>query len=431
MYHDERQHYEIAIAGAGFAGLGMAIALKEAGYDDFVVLERADDLGGTWRDNTYPGCACDIPSVLYSWSEDQNPDWSRAFSPQQEIWDYMREVVERKGIASHLRFGAEVQSMRWVAERGCWEGETSIGPISADVAISAVGALADPAIPSLPGLEQFEGKVFHSARWDHDHDLRGREVAVVGTGASAIQFVPEIQPQVRRLHLFQRTPPWVLPRANPEIPEPVRRRFERYPRLLRTVRKGVFSLFESFHVMFSHPQLAKLVELRAKRHIASQVADPKLRRRVTPNYRLGCKRILGSNDWYPAISADNVDVISCGIREVTADGVVDQDGRLHRVDTIIFGTGFQVTDPPISHRVTGSAGDTLADGWNGSPRAHLGLAVSGFPNFFLLLGPNTGLGHNSVLLMIEAQVEYLMRTLEWRRHNGLSAVEPRAAAQDR
>jgi cation diffusion facilitator CzcD-associated flavoprotein CzcO len=431
MYHDDRQHYGIAIAGAGFAGLGMAIALEEAGYDDFVVLERADDLGGTWRDNTYPGCACDIPSVLYSWSEDQNPDWSRAFSPQQEIWDYMREVVERKGIASHLRFGAEVQSMRWVSERGCWEGETSIGPMSADIAISAVGALADPAIPALPGLEQFKGRVFHSARWDHDHDLGGREVAVVGTGASAIQFVPEIQPQVGRLHLFQRTPPWVLPRANPEIPEGVRRRFERYPRLLRTARTAVFSLFESFHVMFSHPHLARLVELHAKRHIASQVADPELRRRVTPDYRLGCKRILGSNEWYPAISADNVEVVSCGIREVTADGIVDRDGRLHRVDTIIFGTGFQVTDPPISHRVTGADGDTLAERWNGSPRAHLGLAVSGFPNFFLLLGPNTGLGHNSVLLMIEAQVKYVMQALRYLGSHGRAALDPDPGAQAR
>jgi cation diffusion facilitator CzcD-associated flavoprotein CzcO len=424
MYRSDQTHFEIAIAGAGFSGLGMAIALKEAGYEDFVVLERADDLGGTWRDNTYPGCACDIPSVLYSWTEDQNARWTRAFAGQQEIWDYMRDVVERKGIGPHLRFGTEVLAMRWLEERACWEAETTAGTITADVAISAVGALADPAIPKLPGLKSFPGKVFHSARWDHDHDLRGREVAVVGTGASAIQFVPEIQPDVRRLHLFQRTPPWVLPRANPRIPARLQRRFARSPRLLNAVRGAVFSLFESFHVMFSHPRLARVVEHRARRHIARQVPDPALRERVTPRYRLGCKRILGSDDWYPAISAPNVDVVSSGIREVTPQGIVDSQGALHPVDTIIFGTGFQVTDPPISHRVTGPDGQTLAERWQGSPKAHLGLAVAGFPNFFLLLGPNTGLGHNSVLLMIEAQVRYLMQALAYRRGHGRALLEP-------
>jgi cation diffusion facilitator CzcD-associated flavoprotein CzcO len=431
MYHSDRTHFEIAIAGAGFSGLGMAIALKEAGYEDFVVLERADDLGGTWRDNTYPGCACDIPSILYSWTEDQNPGWTQAFAGQQEIWDYMRGVVERKGIAPHLRFGTEVLSMRWLPERECWEAETSAGTFTADIAISAVGALADPAIPELPGLENFAGKVFHSARWDHDHDLHERDVAVVGTGASAIQFVPEIQPDVRHLHLFQRTPPWVLPRANPPIPASLQRRFARSPRLLGAIRRSVFSVFESFHTMFSHPRLARLVERRARRHIARQVPDPKLRERVTPDYRLGCKRILGSDDWYPAISAANVDVVSSGIREVTSEGIVDTDGVLHPADTIIFGTGFQVTDPPISHRVTGPDGRTLAERWHGSPQAHLGLAPAGFPNFFLLLGPNTGLGHNSVLLMIEAQVKYLMQALAYRRGRGRALLEPIPEAQDR
>jgi cation diffusion facilitator CzcD-associated flavoprotein CzcO len=431
MYQAEHPHYEIVIAGAGFAGLGMAMALKEAGHEDFVVLERADEIGGTWRDNTYPGCACDVPSVLYSWTDEQNPRWSRAFAGQQEIWDYMRAVVERKDLARHLRLGTEVLSMRWLEDRGCWEAETTAGIMTADVAISAVGALADPAIPRLPGLERFAGTVFHSARWNHDHDLRGREVAVVGTGASAIQFVPEIQPEVKRLHLFQRTPPWVLPRANPNIPRSWQRRFERSPGVLRTLRGAVFSLFESFHVMFSHPRLGAAVEVRARRHIARQVPDPDLRERVTPTYRLGCKRILGSNDWYPAISSPNVDVVSGGIREVVPEGIVAQDGSLHHVDTIIFGTGFQVTDPPISHRVTGPGGDTLAERWNGSPQAHLGLAVAGFPNFYLLLGPNTGLGHNSVVLMIEAQISYVMQALRYRREYGRALLEPRAEAQSR
>ncbi len=425
------ERFEIAIVGAGFSGLGVAMALKRAGFHDFVILERAGDLGGTWRDNTYPGCACDIPSILYSWTDDQNPRWSQAFAGQQEIWDYMREVVARHDLARHIRFDCEVQAMRWVAADQRWEIDTARGTITADVAISAVGALADPALPDLPGLDTFTGTVFHSARWDHEHDLNDREVAVVGTGASAIQFVPEIQPRVKRLHLFQRTPPWVMPRANPPIPADWQQRFERHPRLQRALRTAVFSLFESFHVLFTHPRLSRLTERRARRHLERQVADPALRAKLTPTYRVGCKRILGSEDWYPAICADNVDVVSAGIEAVTPTGIVDHDGVEHQVDTIIFGTGFKVTDPPISHRVTGPDGETLAQKWNGSPRAHLGLAVAGFPNLFMLLGPNTGLGHNSVLLMVEAQIEYVLKALRHRRRHGYSTIEPTADAQAR
>jgi cation diffusion facilitator CzcD-associated flavoprotein CzcO len=424
-------HFEIAIAGAGFAGLGIAMALEQAGFHDFVILERAGDLGGTWRDNTYPGCACDIPSILYSWTAEQNPGWSQAFAGQQEIWDYMREVVARHDLARHIRFNSEVLSMRWDDDRRRWKLETTQGTITADIVVSAVGALADPAIPDLPGLEIFQGNVFHSARWDHDYDLNGREVAVIGTGASAIQFVPEIQPQVKRLHVFQRTPPWVLPRANPAIPNSWRRRFEQHPRLQKAIRAAVFSLFESFHVMFTHPGLTRLTERRARRHIARQVPDPALREKLIPSYRLGCKRILGSDDWYPALTAGNVDVVTAEIREITPNGILGHNGIEHPADAIIFGTGFQVTDPPISHRVFGPDGETLAQKWNGSPKAHLGLAVAGFPNFFLLLGPNTGLGHNSVLLMVEAQIDYVIKTLNHRRGHGLATIEPRADAQGR
>ncbi len=423
------KHHEIVIAGAGFSGLGLAMELKRAGIDDFIVLERAGDLGGTWRDNTYPGCACDIPSVLYSWTGEQNPNWSRAFAGQPEIWDYMREVVARHDLSGHLRFDHEVESMRWDEDEQRWEIETSQGTVTAEVAVSAVGALADPKIPEIDGLERFRGRVFHSARWDHDHDLTDRDIAVIGTGASAVQFVPEIQPQVRRLHLFQRTPPWVMPRANPDIPATWQRRFRRSPRALHALRRAVFSLLESFHVMFTHPRLTRVSERRARRHIARQVPDPALRERLTPDYRLGCKRILGSNEWYPAICSDNVEIVSDGIRQITEGGVLDARGVEHRVDTIIFGTGFQVTDPPISHRVVGRDGDTLAERWAGSPKAHLGMAVAGYPNFFMLLGPNTGLGHNSVLLMIEAQVNYLMQVLRHRRARGVATLEPSPVAQ--
>jgi cation diffusion facilitator CzcD-associated flavoprotein CzcO len=422
-------HFEIAIVGAGLAGLGMAVALKEDGRQDFVVLERAGDLGGTWRDNSYPGCACDIPSVLYSYSSEPNPEWSHAFARQPEIWAYMQDVARRHQLHEHFRFNHEITEARWSAEDQHWEIETPSGSLTAAVLISAAGALADPSIPELPGLERFTGRVFHSARWEHNHDLRGRSVAVVGTGASAIQFVPEIQPEVGHLHLFQRTPPWVLPRENPRVPEGWRARFARYPRLLGLARASVFSLLESFHVGFRHPAVMRLAERRAHAHIAKQVADPELRAKLTPDYRLGCKRILGSNTWYPALCADNVEVVTSGIREVRETSVIDADGTEHEVDTIIFGTGFQVTDIPIGHRVRGRDGQTLAESWRGSMKAHLGISVSGFPNLFMLLGPNTGLGHNSVLLMIEAQIAYLRQLLTHREVGRLAAIEPTPAAQ--
>ena len=422
-------HVQIAIAGAGLSGLGMAIALRRDGIEDFVVLERADDLGGTWRDNSYPGCACDIASVLYSYSDEQNPNWTRAFAPQPEIQAYIRDVAARHGIMSHMRFGHEVLAADWDEDADRWRIQTSGGELSAEILISAVGALADPSIPDLPGLETFAGTVFHSARWNHDHDLSGRRVAVVGTGASAIQFVPEIQPVVGRLALFQRTPPWVLPRGNPVIPSRWRRRLARHPRLMSWLRRSVFSLYESFHYGFKHPAVMKLAERRARAQIERQVADPTLRAKLIPDYRLGCKRVLGSDTWYPALARDNVNVVTAGIAEVTPDGIIAGDGTHHPVDTIIFGTGFQVTDVPVSHRIRGRGGELLADRWQGSPRAHLGIAVTGYPNLFMLLGPNTGLGHNSVLLMIEAQVAYLRRALRYRREHGLATLEPSAQAQ--
>jgi len=431
MSDTDQRDVRIAIAGAGLSGLGMAIALREDGIEDFVVLERAGDLGGTWRDNSYPGCACDIASVLYSYAEEPNPAWTRAFAGQPEIWAYMRDVARRHDVASHMRYGHEVLQAIWNDESERWQIRTTAGDFTAEILVSATGALADPAIPDLPGLDRFTGRVFHSARWEHDHDLTGRRVAVVGTGASAIQFVPEIQPQVAHLDLFQRTPPWVLPRGNPAISPSWQRRFRRHPKLLSWVRRSVFSVYESFHYGFKHPSVMKLAERRARAHIAKQVADPELRAKLIPDYRLGCKRVLGSDAWYPAVCQDNVDVITAGITEVTSDGIVDADGRRHEVDTIIFGTGFQVTDTPFGHRVRGRNGDTLAERWQGSMQAHLGMSVGGFPNLFMLLGPNTGLGHNSVLLMIEAQIAYVRQALRYRREHGLATLEPTAEAQDR
>jgi cation diffusion facilitator CzcD-associated flavoprotein CzcO len=429
MPHTETRDVQIAIAGAGLAGLGMAIALRRDGVEDFVVLERADDLGGTWRDNSYPGCACDIASVLYSYADEQNPGWTHAFAHQPEIHAYIRDVARRHDVARHIRYGHEVLEASWDEDAQRWQLRTSARDFRAEVLISAVGALADPSTPALPGLDAFAGTVFHSARWDHGHDLTGRRVAVVGTGASAIQFVPEIQPRVAHLDLFQRTPPWVLPRGNPVIPARWRRRFARHPRLMSGVRRAVFSIYEAFHVGFQHPAVMKLAERRARGHIARQVADPQLRAKLTPSYRLGCKRVLGSDAWYPAVTQDNVDVLTAAIARVTPDGVLDAEGVHHPADTIIFATGFHVSDVPVSHRIRGRAGELLADRWQGSPKAHLGMSVNGYPNLFMLLGPNTGLGHNSVLLMIEAQIAYLRRALGYRREHGLATLEPTAEAQ--
>jgi cation diffusion facilitator CzcD-associated flavoprotein CzcO len=429
MPHTETRDAQIAIAGAGLAGLGMAIGLRRDGIEDFVVLERADDLGGTWRDNSYPGCACDIASVLYSYSDEQNPAWTRAFAHQPEIHDYIRDVARRHDVLGHVRYGHEVLDAHWDEDAERWQIRTSAGDFSAEVLVSAVGALADPSIPDLPGLDTFAGTVFHSARWDHGHDLSGRRVAVVGTGASAIQFVPEIQPQVGHLDVFQRTPPWVLPRGNPVIPASWKRGFARHPKLMALLRRSVFSLYESFHYGFQHPEVMRLAERRARAHIEREVADPVLRAKLIPGYRLGCKRVLGSNTWYSALTQANVALVSAGIAEVRPDGIIDAEGIHHPADTIIFGTGFQVTDMPVGHRIRGRDGELLADRWQGSPKAHLGLGVAGYPNLFMLLGPNTGLGHNSVLLMIEAQIAYLRRALRYRREHGLSTLEPTPEAQ--
>jgi cation diffusion facilitator CzcD-associated flavoprotein CzcO len=427
---DAHTDTEVLIVGAGFSGLGASMALDAEGIADHIVIERAGSLGGTWRDNRYPGCACDIPSVLYSLESEPNPDWTRAFAPQGEILAYLRSIAREHDLERRVRYDHELRSARYDDGRQRWDVETSRGSFSARILISAVGALADPAIPSLAGLDRFRGTVFHSARWDHDHALGGRRVAVIGTGASAIQFVPEIVDQVEHLTLFQRTPPWIMPRANPAIP-PAARRALRRPRLQRLVRASVFSLFESFHVAFEHPAVSRLARRRALGNIRRHVADPELRAKLTPDYLLGCKRVLGSDTWYPTLTRSDVDVVTEPIARVVEDGIVDGAGTHHAVDTIIFGTGFHVTDPPIADRVHGRGGATLAERWHGSMRAHLGIGVHGFPNFAMLLGPNTGLGHNSVLLMIEAQLGYVRRLLAHRRGHGLATFEPTAAAQAR
>jgi cation diffusion facilitator CzcD-associated flavoprotein CzcO len=426
---DAQRDVTIAIVGSGFSGLGMAIRLRQKGIEDFVVLERADDVGGTWHYNTYPGCACDVPSHLYSFSFAPNPEWTQTYSPQREIRDYLRRCTDDFGVRPHVRFRHEVLSSSWDEDARRWIVETSQGTFRAPVLVSGAGPLTEPKLPDIPGIEDFEGTAFHSARWDHDHDLTGERVAAVGTGASAIQFVPEIQPKVERLHVFQRTAPWVFPHTNRRITRLERRLYRAFPALQRLVRGGVYAGRETFVVGFvKDPRAMRLGEALARQHMRRQISDPELLEKVTPDYTIGCKRILPSNDWYPALARPNVELVTDPIREVRASSIVTEDGAEREVDTIVFGTGFQVTDMPVAKQVRGREGKVLDDVWQGSPRAHLGTTVPGFPNLFLLLGPNTGLGHSSIVYMIESQIAYVLDALRVMDQRGAETLEVREDA---
>lgn len=420
----------VAIIGSGFGGLGTAIRLKQQGMHDFVVLERAGDVGGTWRDNTYPGCACDVQSHLYSFSFAPNPDWSRSFSPQPEIQTYLQRCAREFGILPHVRFHHEVTDARWDDGARRWRIRTSAGPLIARVLVMAAGALSDPVIPDLPGLDRFQGRAFHSARWDHGYDLRGKRVAVVGTGASAIQFIPQIQPLVGQLHVFQRTPPWILPRHQRDLGARERGLFRRVPAAQKAARGAIYLAREAFVLAFRNPGAMRVAQRVALRHLRQSIPDPALRKKLTPDWTMGCKRILLSNDYLPALAQPNVQVVTDAVTEVRAHSVVTADGTERPVDAIIFGTGFQPTDPPLARHTRGRDGRTLAQVWGGSPRAHVGTTVAGFPNLFMLMGPNTGLGHTSVVYMIEAQIEHLLGALRHMRAHGIAAMEPRPDAQD-
>jgi cation diffusion facilitator CzcD-associated flavoprotein CzcO len=422
-------HFDVAIIGTGFAGLGMAIRLKQEGLDDFVVLERAADLGGTWRDNTYPGCQCDVPSHLYSFSFAPNPNWSRAFSRQPEIWEYLRGCAQRFGIMSHIRFRHAVTMASWDEEQQHWRIDSSGGTITARVLVSGMGGLSEPSIPPLAGLENFKGTYFHSATWNHDHDLKDRKVAVVGTGASSIQFVPRIQREVRQMFLYQRTPPWIMPHRDKRLESWKHRLYGRVPAAQRLVRGAIYWSREGFVPFFINEKWARVPKGIALKHLAAQVADPELRRRLTPNYAVGCKRILISNDYYPALQQPNVEVVTEGIKEIRERSIVSTDGTEREVDTIIFGTGFHVTDSPFAERLRGRDGQLLSEVFEDSPQAHRGTTVAGFPNLFILLGPNTGLGHTSVVVMIEAQLRYVLDALRFMRHQRAATVEARQDAQ--
>ena len=422
-------HHAIIIIGAGPSGIGAAIRLLASGRRDFVILEKADAVGGTWRDNTYPGCACDVPSALYSYSFAPNRDWSRVFAGQGEIRAYLERVAADHGVPAHVRFSTELVSARWQPATRRWRLETSAGQYTCDVLISASGPWHAPKIPRIDGDATFPGHRFHSARWDHGYDLRGKRVAVVGTGASAIQFVPEIQPQVAALHLFQRTAQWVLPKPDRALSSRERWLMRHAPGADRALRATEYALLETMGAGFRHPRLLAQVQRLGQRHLARAVADPALRARLTPDYQLGCKRILMSNSYYPAVAQPNVTVHATAVARIDGPRVIGADGAVAEVDAIIYGTGFHILDMPIADRVYDADGRTMAGRWAGTPRAYLGTTVSGFPNFFMLLGPSLGTGHSSAFTILEAQLDYVLGALEHLRASGRAAVDVRAEVQ--
>ncbi len=413
------------VIGAGFGGLGAGVALQRAGIDRFAILEASDAVGGTWRDNTYPGCACDIPSHLYSFSFAQNPDWSRSYPAQPEIEAYLERTTDAFGLRRHIRFGAEVTELHWDDGAGEWRIVLGGGEeLRAAAVISATGGLSRPSIPDIPGLGSFAGTTFHSARWRHDHDLAGERVGVIGTGASAIQLVPQVAQVAARTTVFQRSAPWVLPRDDRPTPPWRRRLYARAPWLQRLHRWRVYARQELLALAFVGPprlqrRIAAGIEQAGRAEMAEHIDDPALRARLVPAHQPGCKRLLIANDWYPTLARDDVDLVSEPIVEVVPTGMRTSDGTLHELNTIVLATGFTATEFLAPMRVHGRGGVELTRHWHDGASTHLGVVVSGFPNLFLLVGPGTALGHNSIVFMIEAQLRWAMAALHESRRRGV------------
>ena len=429
----EPVHTRAIIIGTGFSGLGMAIKLQQQGVD-FVILEKFGDVGGTWRDNSYPGCACDIPSHLYSFSFEPKPDWKNPFSYQPEIWDYLKGVTEKYGLRRYIEFNSHVDRAHWDDDEQRWHVFTKDGrEFVGQFLVSGAGALHIPSMPDIEGRDEFRGPAFHSAEWDHSVDLTGKRVAMIGTGASAIQIVPEIVGQVAELQLYQRTPPWVVPRSNPEIPVPLRRAMANVPGLRALTRLAIYWGQEALAVgMTKRPNALKFIEAYVKYNIRRSVKDRELRRKLTPHYRIGCKRILNSSTYYHAVADPKTELITDHIARITPRGIVTADGKEREADVIVYGTGFHVTDSYTYVQIKGHNGEDLVDRWNREGiAAHHGITVADMPNLFFLLGPNTGLGHNSVVFMIESQIRYVASAIEACDKRDAQALAPTRAAQER
>ena len=424
------EHFRVVVVGAGFAGIAMAVKLQDAGFDDFVVLERADDLGGTWRANTYPGCACDVPSPLYCYSFAPNPDWTRTYGTQPEILAYLQSVAAKFDVVQRFRYNTDLREASWDETESVWRISTSQGAYTADVLVSAIGPFSEGQIPKLAGIENFAGAQFHSLHWDHEHDLTGERVAVIGTGASAVQFIPEIQPKVGQLTVFQRSAPWIVPRMDRGTLAVERALLKRIPLVGRAIRGAYYTGIEGFGLVgfvdkrFRHP-----FELMGRLQLLRQVRDPELRRKLTPDYVIGCKRAIFSDAYFPALAQPNVEVVTAGIAEIRERSIVTNDGTEHPVDTIIWGTGFGMP-PQIFDRVFGADGESIGEKYRVRPQSYLGAANAGFPNFFSTLGPFGAAGNQSAIFMIEAQVGYIVGALKTMRDRNIRRVDVRADVQE-
>lgn len=421
----------VAILGAGFGGLCMAIKLRERGREDFVIFEKATDLGGTWRDNTYPGCGCDVPAHLYSFSFAQSPHWTRTYASQPEVLAYLRRVAAARGIDRKISYGCHVTEMAWDEDASRWRLVTADGrQFTARVVVSAVGALHVPKTPAFPGLDAFTGPAFHSARWRHDVELAGQRVAVIGTGASAIQIIPAIAPRVAQLTVYQRSPPWVLPRRDHAISPTARWAFAHVTGLLRLARAWHYWRAEALALgLACKPKLMGIGQKASAAYKEREITDPELRLKLNPFYTLGCKRILISDDFYATMTRPNVELVTAAIREVRPGGIVTGDGGERPCDVLVFATGFEAFNATAGMTIRGRGGRSLAADWAAGPEGYLGVAVSGYPNLFTIMGPNSGLGHNSVVFMIEAQVRYILGCLDWLSRGRLPAVEVRPDVQ--
>jgi cation diffusion facilitator CzcD-associated flavoprotein CzcO len=422
----------IAIIGSGHAGLCLAIQLVRSGLRSFTIFEKAQRLGGTWRDNTYPGAACDSPAFGYCFSFEQKTDWSRKWAPQAEILGYMEHCAEKYGLLPHIRFGAEIASARFDAAESVWRLRTAAGEEHvADILVSAVGQLNRPRIPRLAGLDRFRGDWFHSARWNHAVPLEGRSVAVVGNAASAIQFVPVIAPVVKRLTIFQRSANWMLPKLDRAYSDAERRRFARHPLLARLYRWWIWLSFElRWPVFRRNAFMSSHIQRLAVRTMRSVVRDRALQDVLIPDYPIGGKRILISDDYYQTLNRDDVEVVTAGIDHLDEDAVVAADGRRFPADVVILATGFESTSFLAPMAIEGAEGRCLASEWKQGARAYLGLTVAGFPNFFMMYGPNTNLGHNSILFMLECQTRYIVDAIRQMMDRGLASIDVRRDVMD-
>jgi len=424
---------DILIIGTGFAGIGMGIRLKQAGIHDFIIVEKGNEVGGTWRDNFYPGAACDVQSHLYSFSFEPNPAWSRPFAPQEEILAYLKHCADKHGLYGHIRFDTALLEGRYDEQHGLWRTKTSRGgSIDARVVVTGCGAFNKPVIPAIPGVDDFAGDILHTARWNSRIELRDKRVAVIGTGASAIQVVPPLAQAVQKLSLFQRTPPWIMPKPNRPFSARRRSLYRKLPLLQRLERAKLYLRNELFAIgFFTHPKLMKAGEDFARSYLERKVRDPALRAKLTPRYTLGCKRVLLSSDYLPALQRDNVEVVTESIKEIRAHGIATKDGREHPVDAIVFATGFQVAENVAPFRMHGRGGIELNEAWSEGAEAFKGTTVKQFPNVFIVMGPNTGLGHSSMILMIEAQIEYTLSAVALMRREHVKSLEVRPEAQAR